>query len=444
MKKDWISIKSLRKAYKTKTISPVEVTNMILDRVQAHNSRLNSLLTITGEQALEQAIKAEKMWLNKEASGLCGIPITYKDSIDVRGVRTTNGSLAFKNHVANNDAQIVKTFQKQGAVTIGKAHLYEFAFGITAENNGFGRAINPINDQWTAGGSSSGSATSVAAGFCSLSIGTDTAGSIRVPAACCHVVGFKPTFERWSMDGIFPLSSSLDHAGPIAASVEDVWLTMLAYDNQPLEMPSATLKGVKIGIPRLKHPVREAVLRAWEKAGGLAQDEGAELVPVGFPDVTEYLEVAHHIASAESGIPHLNVKTDEYSEPVLRALQTSAQVSAQAYILAQQKRQKLQTQIDDMLEEVDVLFLPALPTDQPFLKQKAIAFDREVVKDIEEAFIWFTSLFNVTGHPALCLPYRQKTGRNQIGFQLVGRRGEDKHVLKIGLAFEEIFRRDSN
>src|SRR5665213_1482544 len=223
----YATIEELAALLAKRKISPVELTKLFLRRIERHNPALNALLTITSEQALASARLAEKLFLHprssrREQTPLLGIPVTIKDNIWTRGIRSTSGSKILRDFVPSQDATAFRKIARAGAILLGKTNLNEFAYGITGSNAHYGAVHNPWALDRISGGSSSGSAVAIASGLCVASVGTDTGGSIRVPSGFCGITGLKPTFGRVSVFGVQPLSPSLDHVGPLARSVLDI------------------------------------------------------------------------------------------------------------------------------------------------------------------------------------------------------------------------------
>src|SRR5271154_2112571 len=276
------TIVELAPRLRRKEVSPVELTRACLDRIEKLNPTLNAFITVTAESALNQASAAEADILRGEWRGpLHGIPIAVKDLIDVAGVRTTAASAVF-HHVPAEDAEVVRRMRRAGAVILGKNNLHEFAYGGSSLVSFFGDVHNPWNPEHVAGGSSGGSAAAVAAGLCYAAIGTDTAGSIREPAALCGCVGIKPTYGRVSARGVIPLSWSLDHIGPLAATAGDAAVVLQAiagYD--PLDVCSADV------------PVSDYVSGLWDDAG-----DAAKTLRVGIPRAHFYDELDEEVCDA--------------------------------------------------------------------------------------------------------------------------------------------------
>jgi len=244
------SITTLAAALRERRLSPVEVVNALLERIESEDARLNAFITVLPERALEEAARAEGEILAGEYRGpLHGVPVGVKDLICTEGVRTTMGSAFFEDYVPDHSATVVSKLEESGAILIGKTNTHEFAYGPTGDSSHFGPTRNPHEPDRIPGGSSGGSGAAVAAGLCYAALGSDTAASIRVPAALCGVVGMKPTFGRVSKSGVFPLSWSLDHVGPITHTVEDNALLLNALaghdpeDLYSVDLPAEDLRG---------------------------------------------------------------------------------------------------------------------------------------------------------------------------------------------------------
>src|SRR5215469_14109875 len=252
-----MKLKSLAAAseqIRQRNISPVDLAHECLQAIEQHNPSLNAFITVTAHTALDEAKLAEaEIGSGRWRGPLHGIPIGLKDLIDTAGVRTTAASAIFLDRVPSEDAEVVKKLKAAGAVFIGKQNLHEFGYGGSSLVSHYGAVRNPVNPELIAGGSSGGSAAAVAAGMCYAAIGTDTAGSIREPASLCGVVGLKPTYGLVSTQGVIPLSSSLDHAGPIARTVEDAAILLQAIAEKPENHPTSVnsrIAGPRVGIPR--------------------------------------------------------------------------------------------------------------------------------------------------------------------------------------------------
>jgi aspartyl-tRNA(Asn)/glutamyl-tRNA(Gln) amidotransferase subunit A len=432
-----------------KEVSPVELTSACLDRIEKHNPTLSAFITVMSESALAEAQAAEQEILRGEWRGpLHGVPIAIKDMIDTAGARTTAASELYNNRIPNEDAEVVRRLRQAGAVILGKNNLHEFAYGGSSLVSFFGDVHNPWNTAHIAGGSSGGSAAAVAAGLCYAAIGTDTAGSIREPAALCGCVGLKPTYGRVSARGVIPLSWSLDHVGPLAASVADVALVLQAiagYD--PLDVYSADvpvsdyvsgiageMKALRVGVPRahffdgLDVEVRAAV----EQAVGIIGELVAEIRDVRIDVPTD-----RTVQAAESFAYHADpvARTSELYQPeTLRRIRSGENISAPEYIRRRCEMDEQRRQIQDIFCEVDLLVTPTMPIPAPAIAD--LKKDPAALRPAELALLRNTRPFNVWGLPAISLPCGFTKNGLPIGLQIAGVCWREDLVLKLAHAYE--------
>jgi aspartyl-tRNA(Asn)/glutamyl-tRNA(Gln) amidotransferase subunit A len=405
---------------------------------------------VTAEAALAEARAAEIEISRGEWRGpLHGIPIAIKDLIDTAGTRTTAASGLYQNRVPTEDAEVVRRLRLAGAVILGKNNLHEFAYGGSSLVSFFGDVHNPWNIGHIAGGSSGGSAAAVAAGLCYAAIGTDTAGSIREPAALCGCVGIKPTYGRVSARGVIPLSWSLDHVGPMAATVGDAAVLLQAiagYD--PLDVCSADVpvsdyvpglrdgaKTLRVGIPRphfyddLDDEVRAAVEQA--------------LVVIG-TQVAEIREVRIEVSSdrtvqaAESYAYHADnvARTPELYQPeTLRRIRSGANISAAEYIQRRRELDQERRRAHDIFGEVDLLVTPTMPIPAPAIAD--LKKDPAALRPAELALLRNTRPFNVWGLPAISVPCGFTKSGLPIGLQIAGAHWREDLVLRLAHAYEQ-------
>jgi aspartyl-tRNA(Asn)/glutamyl-tRNA(Gln) amidotransferase subunit A len=359
--------------------------------------------------------------VREEAAGDDGVPFGVKDLFDTAGLRTTYGSAIFRDHVPTETAEAVARLEAAGHVVVGKTNLHEFAYGITSENPHFGDVRNPLDPTRTPGGSSGGSAAALAAGLCDLALGSDSGGSIRIPAACCGVVGFKPTFGLVSTAGVFPLAPSFDHAGPMARTVTACAQAMETLADLPT-VPPASLDAVSTGVAwlELADPlVRERV----QQAAGFFPDRRPVDVP--FPSAASAVfrrEVAdvHRDLFAEH--------PDAYGANVRTKVEQCLRVTDAEYENALRERETYRERCLAAVEGVDVLVVPTLAFVAPPVGIPEL--------DLRVDMIRFTFPFNVLGWPALALPCGPAEDGLPASVQLVGRPGSDALVLAAGLALE--------
>jgi aspartyl-tRNA(Asn)/glutamyl-tRNA(Gln) amidotransferase subunit A len=437
-------------------VSPVELTRSALLRIEKLNPQLNAFITITAEQALEDARAAEREIRRKKHRGpLHGIPITLKDNIWTKGVRTTAGSRILHDFVPVADAEVTKRLLNAGAVLLGKTNLHEFAYGITTENPHYGATRNPWNTECIPGGSSGGSATALATGMGFGSVGTDTGGSIRIPAALCGVVGLKPTFGRVSCDGIVPLAATLDHAGPLARSVADVatLLEVIAAKKEPRENFGGALRATsarkkKRGKLRLGWPreyfftrVDEAVQRAVEKAVREFEKMGARVEEVSLPHIEDSVEPSTHIALAEALQYHESqgyfpARAADYGEDVRKRLEMGSAVRAVDYLRAQQAREAVREDFRAAFVRVDAIVAPTTPIAAPGLGQHTVKIGRES-ESVRGALVRMNRPANFTGFPVISIPCGFTRSGLPIGMALHGPEWSEAKLLSIALAYEQ-------
>jgi aspartyl-tRNA(Asn)/glutamyl-tRNA(Gln) amidotransferase subunit A len=441
-------------------ISPVELVAAAARRAERLNPALNAFLTLALEAALDAARRAEREIHGGRRRGpLHGIPISLKDNIWTRGVRTTAGSKILADFVPAEDATVVRRLRRAGAIVIGKTNLHEFAYGVTTENPHYGPARNPWDTRRMTGGSSGGSAAALGAGIGWGSIGSDTGGSVRIPPSLCGVVGLKPTFGRVSCYGVVPLSVSLDHVGPLAASVTGAaWLLGAiagrdARDSFTRSAPAAVadygrslgrrLGRVRIGLPRpyFFEGIDPEVAAAVEAAARQLELLGAKLGEISLPGVAQSVDAAAEIAFAEARHYHENAGyfpalAAEYGEDVRRLLERGGEIRASAYLAHMDRMREARLRWDRTIEGFDALLAPATPVAAPEIGQKMVEIDgRE--ETVRSALLRLCRPANYTGAPALVLPCGFTRGGLPIGLQLMGPLWGEERLLRIGYAYEQ-------
>lgn len=436
------SIKEIINGYRDKEFSPVEIVQEYLNQTKTLNPKLNAFITINEKKAIQQAEKSEKKIMAGEDLGaLEGIPISYKDSIDTKGIVTTNGSAIHKDRVPDSNAYVVKILQAEGAVNVGKTNMFEFGFGITSKNSFYGDIINPWNGNVTAGGSSGGSAVAVAANLCMGSIGTDTAGSIRVPSSCCGVVGLKPTHNLINMQGI-PLSNTLDHLGPIARNVGDLASIMEAITKRPFGKDcNGDIRGMRIGVPKqyFNDQMDSNVMKYYYNAISTLENLGAVIIEIDVPVNEDPRKLAHIIATSEVGYVHqelIQSSLHQYSLGAKKTFEKSRSISAHAYIDGLHKRVQKTREIAQLFESVDIIVTPTIPVAPTNVEQVDLLVAGELVS-VEECFIRYTCLFNITGHPALSIPCGLYNNTIPIGLQLIANHHREDLLIKTAYSFEQ-------
>ncbi len=403
-----------------------------LARVEELNPKLNAFITVTSDQALAHARDLDaELAAGHDRGPLHGIPIAHKDLVCTNGVRTTSGSKLFADYVPDYDADVVKRLDAAGAISIGKLGLHELAYGVTSSNPHFGAVRNPWNPECIPGGSSGGSGAAVATGMVFMATGTDTGGSIRIPAAYCGTVGLKPTYGLVSRRGVRPLGFSLDHVGPLTRTVRDMELTMAAIaDMREVAEPSP----IRVGLPegyyfdRIDPEVREAVLRAARTV---------EVVPVKTPDIDALNTVGRVIllAEASAALENYHAQRDQFGPDVLALLDQGRLLPATDYVNAQRLRKQFVDEFRKLFQTIDILLTPTLPMTAPKIGQLAVELAGETV-DTRLATTRFVRGINVLGLPALSIPCGFSKSGLPIGVQLIGRAFEDCLVMRFGARLE--------
>lgn len=434
------TIREASELVRRREVSPRELLRECLDAIERLNPALNAFITITAESARREAEQAEdEIRAGGWRGPLHGIPIGLKDLIDTAGIRTTAASALFCDRLPGEDAVLVKKLRAAGAVIIGKQNLHEFAYGGSSLISHFGPVRNPVNSEYIAGGSSGGSASAVACGMCYGAIGTDTAGSVREPAALCGIVGLKPSYGLLDMGGILPLSPSLDHAGLLTRTVEDaaILLEPLAegqrkYRDRLIE----ERKNPVIGIPRryffedLDEEVRakvEAAVRQLEKAGSTVSEID---LPVSIDRTLQSAESYEwHRATVRSS-PEL------YHPETLRRIRTGENVTAGQYRQAQRGLLEARQQAARIFEEIDILVTPTVPCPPPRIAE--LTKDLALLRPAELILLRNTRPVNVWGLPAISVPCGTTREGLPVGLQIVGPPGGEDEVLTAAWRYEQV------
>ena len=439
-----MTIREAAHALRSRQISCLELTNRCLDQIAKLNPRLNAFITVTDEIARRRASELDTDLANGVDHGpLHGIPIAHKDLIGTRGIRTTSGSKLFAEYVPASDAPVVERLNRAGCVMIGKTGLHEIAYGITSENPHYGIIRNPRDVERSPGGSSGGSGAAVAADMAFMATGTDTGGSIRIPASFCGVVGLKPTYGAVDRSGIQPLGFSLDHVGPLTRTVPDARLTYQAMVRDQFGRPApANIRSIRIGLPENFYVsgVDPEVKRAVENAAGVAQQLGAQLRPVRVPDVEALNAAGRVILLAESSAlyePYWG-RREDFGADVLALLDQGRLVPATDYVNAQRLRSVLLKEFHALFRSIDCLFTPTTPTTAPRIGQNQVELDGQMI-DTRLAATQFVRGMNVLGFPALSVPCGTSAASLPIGLQIIGRPFEEELLLSLGEALEERF-----
>ena len=447
-----LSISEAAELLRQKKISPVDLATACLDRIERLNPVLNAFITVTHESAMAQARVAEDEIQRGQWRGpLHGIPIGLKDLIDTAGVRTTCGSALFADRVPTEDADVVQRLKRAGAVLLGKQNLQEFAYGGTSASSHYGAVHNPWNPKHIAGGSSGGSAAAVAAGMCFGAIGSDTGGSIREPAAFCGIVGLKPTYGRVSTRGVFPLSWSLDHVGPICRSVRDAALMLEAiagYDvldatcvDWPAEQYAQYANALsrktdfRIGLVRrpffadLDRDIELAINEAIEVIRRMSH-MSSQVIEVDLPSVPTAVQAPEVYAVHKD----YYANSPELYRPWMRErLAQAATADTVAYVTDRFALERVRRTINDVFAEVDLLITPTTPV-PPITIEEASNMSPNPAGEV---WLRNTRPFNAYGLPTISIPCGFTSAGLPIGLQIAGPRFGEGRVLAFAHAFEQ-------
>ena len=438
-----LTLKAAAEKIRAKRISSVELTKACLARIEKYQKLLNAYITVTGDQALAQA-KAldDELARGKWRGPLHGIPIALKDNIDTAGVRTTGASQLFQNRIPGEDAEVALRLKNAGAVLLGKLNLHEFAYGGTSAVTYFGPVHNPWDPSRTPGGSSGGPGAAVSADLCFASIGTDTAGSIRIPASYCGIVGLMPTYGRVSIRGIIPVSWTLDHAGPMCKSVEDAAIVLKAiagYDaadtttvNEPVSDYVAALRAstakLRLGVPRQPYfdKLHPDVAAAVDAALAVLKKMTAGITDVMLPPVSD----SFPIIRAEAYTYHKPwiTKTPElYDPPIRAAVSSGADVKSDVYIAAMRQLAQSRRDILKVFRDVDLLVLPTM-ADPPFKIEEGLKNNVSARNTLP---------FDVYGIPMISIPCGFTKAGLPIGLQIAGAPWAESTILALAQAYEQ-------
>ena len=451
----FLSASDLAKLIRKKALSPVEVTRAALERIEQLDHRLGSFITVTAEEALRAARMAEKGLRRRRLGLLHGVPVALKDLYLTKGIRTTAGSKLLADWVPEDDATVVTRLRGAGAILLGKLNMHEFAYGPEGTNPHYGTPANPWDPSRLPGGSSSGSGVAVAAGLVQIALGSDTGGSIRIPASLCGVVGLKPTYGRVSRYGLLPLAWSLDHAGPLTRTVADAALCLQVIASADRKDPSASrervpnylraliphLRGLRVGVPRddFLDPVDPEVGRFVAAAIDRLQRLGARVKPIPLPifgpagDATLTIIAVEARAYHETFFPS---RAAEYSPDVRERLGAGEKVLATQYLEARRIRAIALEEFRRVFGEVDLLVMPTVPMPAPRLHEETVTLGK-TVKSVRSALTRLTRPLNLVGYPVLSIPCGFTTAGLPVGLQLVGRPFEEATILRAGHAYEQ-------
>lgn len=451
-----LDLAELSQAIATKSASPVDIVDAFLARVEQDNERFNAFVAVTADAARDAAKHAaDEIAGGKIRGPLHGLPIGHKDLYATKGVATTGGSKVLADHVPTEDATVVARLAEAGMISLGKLNTHEFAYGPTGEHSAFGTTRNPWDTDRITGGSSSGSAAAVAGGLLPIATGSDTGGSIRMPAACCGLTGLKPTYGRVPRTGILPLCWTMDHSGPLARSAYDSALILAACagpdgrDAAAADRPvpdypallTGDVRGLKIGVVRASFfdNAQEQVATVVDQALQVLVDQGAQLVEVDVPHIRQAGAAALAIYVAEATAYHddtLDDRADLYTELVRTFLELGDQLLAKDYLHAQRFRTLLGHEMATVLRDVDVIATPGIAITATPIGDEEVDIRGEA-QSIFSAILRNTEPFDLTGLPALVVPCGFAADGLPVSLQIAGRAFDEATVLNVGHAYQK-------
>lgn len=437
---------------RSRKLSCVELIQQTLAEIKKHEP-LQMMITVTAEQALAEAVlRDEELAKGIDRGPLHGIPTAYKDIFYMQGVRTTGGSLLYEDFVPNHSATVVDRLTNAGAICVGKTNLHELAYGATSKNPHYGAVRNPRNPEHIAGGSSGGSAALIAANCVPFSLGTDTGGSIRIPASYCGVFGLKPTYGRVSRYGVLPLAFSLDHVGPMASCAEDIGFVMNAISGHdpkdstsarrtspefaPIRLPG--FRRVRIGVPRNFYfdLVQDEVVDGVMKVVSELKNGGAEIAEIDLPDMNEANTAARIIQFGEATSLYARYQDSNlFGEDVWALIEQGRMVQAHEYVSAQRIRTLFRRDFDRLWKDVDFMIAPATPCTAPKLSDTTVQFGSEA-EDVRIASTRLCRAINFLGEPSLSIPCGRDAAGLPIGMQLIGPPFSEAKLLQIAHSLE--------
>nr|WP_047168317.1 amidase [Sphingomonas sp. Y57] len=431
-----LDVGELGRRYRDRTLSPVDVERALTARIARLDPVLGAFAALAGEAAQNAARQAEaELAAGIDRGPLHGVPVTVKDLCLTRDMPTTAGLRGFADRLPRRDAAVVARLREAGAVLIGKTYTTAGAFVDPAADRPFPR--HPWRADLFPGMSSTGAGVAVAAGLCSVAIGTDTGGSIRLPSLCCGVSGFKPAYGRVDVEGVFPSAPSLDHVGPIAHSVADLAAAMAVIGEGDAQHPVADLAGVRIGVDRstLEHTGPKS-RGAIERAIGLFETLGLATVEVILPPVAELLAATGRLQAWETAAVHTDwypVHREDYGPGLAATIERGRAMQVGDLDEFVTARATYRQQLETAFASADLIILPVLTIDTPTLDEW-----RAAMRQADPLGARFTKPFNVTGHPVLVLPGGIDAEGLPLGFQLVARHADEALLLGAGIAVERV------
>lgn len=445
-----MTIRETGQLLRTGKVSCVELIQQTIADVKTHDF-LHAMITMTEEDALREATERDRELAQGVDRGpFHGIPTAHKDIFYTRGIRTTAGSLIFRDFVPAYDATVVEKLRAAGAISIGKANLHELAYGITSKNPHYGAVLNPRDTTRIPGGSSGGSAALVAAGLLPMCLGSDTGGSIRIPASYCGIVGLKPTYSRVSRYGVLPLAFSLDHVGPLASCVEDCALAMNAIAGRDQRDPSCAvfappdfnikpaasdLRGIRVGVPKnfFFDRVEDEIAQAVKNSISEMEHQGASVVEVQVPDLHEANATARVVQLAETASLYAGYTDSKlFGADVWALIQQGKMIAGHEYVNAQRLRTLFRHDFDALWKKIDVLAAPTTPIAAPRVDETRVHIGGQE-EDTRMASTRLVRAINLIGEPALSTPCGKTAAGLPIGLQLIGPPFAEARLLQVAL-----------
>jgi aspartyl-tRNA(Asn)/glutamyl-tRNA(Gln) amidotransferase subunit A len=445
-----LSIRELGRRLAARELSAVELTQRYLQRIDEHNAELNAFITVDPDYSLAQAREADRaLAAGDRHHPLTGIPVALKDNIPTAGLRTTAGSRVLEDWVPDADPPVVERLRSCGVVVIGKTNLHEFGYGGTSENERFGAVRNPCDPRRVAGGSSGGSAAAVAAGLAAAAVGTDTAGSVRLPACQCGTVGFKPTYGRVPTAGLIPLGWSLDHVGPITRTARDAELLSTAMSGRRRPRPDHLgaagppgVGGVRVGLPHRYafDGVEPAIADLVRTAVAALTSLGVTVEEIDVPGLDLSTATVYTIIAGEASAYHARwwpERAEDYGADVRGKLAAAARLSADDYVQAHRVRAQIVEALSAALEEVDAIVTPTAPLTAQLVGQKEVTLGGQRLPTTGGGvFTRLTAAFNLSGGPAISVPCGLTPDGMPAGLQIASAPGRDELVLRLAAAYE--------
>ena len=438
-----MTIRAIGADLRARKISCLELIKQTLAAIKERD-RFNSVITLLEAAALQEAAERDAEFAKGIDRGpLHGVPIGLKDLFYTQGVRTTAGSLLYADFVPRFDATVVEQLRAAGAIAVAKTNLHEIAYGVTSGNPHYGAVLNPRDPMRIPGGSSGGSASLIAAGLLPMCLGTDTGGSIRIPASYCGVAGIKPTYGRVSRKGVLPLAFSLDHVGPLGACVEDCALTMNAIaektEGEDFNLPALpNLSGNRVGVPknfffeRVAADVASAVIAKVDAM----KSQGATVVELEVPNLDDINRASLVVQMAEASAVYANCDNPTlFSANAWNLLDSGKRIAGHEYVNAQRLRSIYMREFDALWEKIDVLATPATPITAPLLSESRIRIGTEE-EEVRSASTRLVRAMNYLGLPALSIPCGTGANGMPVGLQLIGAARTEPTLLQIAKTIE--------